>query len=1173
MTLRRRLLLQMLAVLLPTAGLFAWIVVAAYQRELDTERQHLRETVRALALVVDREFDQRAAIARTLAITSGLAEGDHRRFYDEARAATQDTGNWVVLTDGENELVDTSVPFGTPLPRPSWRMEPSSKGAVQVMNLRTGPITRQPMLQVVAPVPKVVPAHVSVVVAFTPDVLQTILSQQRLPAGWVAAILDREHRVVARMPNPEAWIGRPAQPDLVNGLAMEPEGFIETVTLDSIAVRAYYSLTPTHEWAVAIGVPQNALTAAARQAAWTAGLGAALLGLFALALAAWSARCIRRPIESLERAAHELARDRVPTVSPTGLTEADAVGAALHRAGVQAAQINDELERRVAAALEAARRAHARNEELQRVLAEELLHLITDNLPVLISYADREGRYRLNNKAYENWFGCPRSEITGKLVREMVGEQAWTDIGPRMESALRGHAEQFETTFDYPGVGQRQVQTTYVPHRGRDGAVKGVAILVQDVSARHRAHEELRQTEEAQRLLVALHDASRGVRDPVALQAEIMRRVAQHFAVSRCSYAEIDEGVQWATVQHDHAEEGTSMTGHRRLADYCPALVDELMSGRSLAVEDVLEDARCNAPEQHAAFGKLQVRALLCVPLLKEGRLVATFSLLHRDSRQWSDADVALFEQVAERSWFVVENARTENQLRESRNVLSLAMRGGRMGAWSRNIASDRVWWSRELEEIFGLAPGAFQGTTEDFRMLVHPSDRQMVEQAVAQAIAAGADYSVEFRFHHAGGEWRWMDGRGRAVYDDLGHATMVYGIGIDITSRKSSEEELRRLNDELAQAHRRKDEFLATLAHELRNPLAPMTNALEILRRKDPGDPTLRWTRDIIDRQVRQMARLVDDLLDVARISRGRIELRREPVELTAVVHGAIESARPLVNAGGHVLELRLPDQPVWLEADATRLTQVLLNLLNNAAKYTPSGGRIVLAARVEDGQAVVSVRDDGIGLSAEHLPTVFEMFSQVAPALERSQGGLGIGLSLARGLVELHGGSIEARSEGPGRGSEFIVRLPIGVRRPVEPVGEGHGEEAMPSLRVMVIDDNRDAAESLGALLRMTGHEVAIAHSGQAALALCETFRPVLALLDIGMPGMNGYELATHMRQLPWGEHVLLAALTGWGQQDDKRRAFDAGFDHHLTKPVSSAELQAVLAAAAMAVTAGGG
>jgi PAS domain S-box-containing protein len=425
-----------------------------------------------------------------------------------------------------------------------------------------------------------------------------------------------------------------------------------------------------------------------------------------------------------------------------------------------------------------------------------------------------------------------------------------------------------------------------------------------------------------------------------------------------------------------------------------------------------------------------------------------------------------------------VESARAEEALRESRDVLSLAMRGGRMGAWSRDLESHRVWWSHELEDIFGLPPGGFSGKVDAFRSLVHPDDEPALAAAVAHAITSGVDYIIEFRYRHTSGEWRWMEGRGRAVYGADGKPTMLYGLGIDIDARKHAEEELRRLNAELSDADRRKDEFLATLAHELRNPLAPITNALEILRLRDPGDADMRWTRDVIDRQVRQMTRLVDDLLDVARITRGKIALRRERVALASVVQGALEAARPFVTAAGHALHLSLPGEPVWLDADPTRLTQVLLNLLNNAAKYTPRGGRIAVTAVVEAGEARVSVSDNGIGLEPEHLPTLFEMFSQIAPALERSQGGLGIGLALARGLVELHGGRITVHSAGAGRGSEFVVTLPL-APSPVAPppAAQRRASGRSDALRVLVVDAGHERRRSGAALARRAGRRACAA------------------------------------------------------------------------------------------------
>jgi CheY-like chemotaxis protein/nitrogen-specific signal transduction histidine kinase len=393
---------------------------------------------------------------------------------------------------------------------------------------------------------------------------------------------------------------------------------------------------------------------------------------------------------------------------------------------------------------------------------------------------------------------------------------------------------------------------------------------------------------------------------------------------------------------------------------------------------------------------------------------------------------------------------------------------------------------------------------------------------------------------------------------------TSWFGVTTDIQDQKE-------LHHRLREADRRKDEFLATLAHELRNPLAPIRNAVQILKLANPPDPELYHARDMIDRQVRQMTRLVDDLLDVSRITQGKVQLRREPIELADVVRSAVEATRPLIEASAHELTVALPPDPLNLDADPARLAQVIANLLSNAAKYTEKGGHIWLTAAVasrerERPEAVVSVRDTGIGIAAEHLPRVFEMFSQMAPALERSQGGLGIGLALVRGLVELHGGRVEAHSDGPGHGSEFVVRLPAVAapgKAPPEPSGDGESSHRPPKCRILVVDDNRDNVRSLEMLLRLPGHDVHTAYDGLEAVQAAAAFRPDVVLLDIGLPKMNGYEAARHIRQQPWGRGMLLVAMTGWGQEEDKRQAREAGFDHHLTKPVDPADLERLLSA----------
>ncbi len=410
-----------------------------------------------------------------------------------------------------------------------------------------------------------------------------------------------------------------------------------------------------------------------------------------------------------------------------------------------------------------------------------------------------------------------------------------------------------------------------------------------------------------------------------------------------------------------------------------------------------------------------------------------------------------------------------------------------------------------------------------------------------------------------------------------------------EVSERQRAEEELHRLTSELEkrmadrtanlvkansdlksaemalrEAARHKDEFLATLAHELRNPLAPIRNALHILHLKGLKTPELEWAKDVIDRQARQMTRLVDDLLDVSRITTGKLALQKGRIELAAVAQGAIETSRPLIEQCGHELSVELTPEPTMLCGDMTRLSQVLSNLLNNAAKYTERGGSIRLTATRQADEVLISVTDTGMGITPEMLPHIFEMFAQGDRNLDRSLGGLGVGLTLVRRLVELHGGSVEAHSEGPDRGSQFIVRLPVladspAVEREQETLGNS---PAATQLRILVVDDNEDNADSLGIMLRIMGHDTRVGRDGLAAVEIAEAFRPDVVLLDLGMPKMDGYEACRRIRDQAWGKEMVLIAQTGWGQDEDRRRTQAAGFDHHLVKPIKQTELAKLLA-----------
>jgi PAS domain S-box-containing protein len=499
----------------------------------------------------------------------------------------------------------------------------------------------------------------------------------------------------------------------------------------------------------------------------------------------------------------------------------------------------------------------------------------------------------------------------------------------------------------------------------------------------------------------------------------------------------------------------------------------------------------------------------------------------------------------------VTERRRTEEALRESERRLStllsnlpgMAYRCPTTPPWPLTYASDGVL------ALTGRPSEDFLEQRISWGDIVHPDDLANVEQEVAAALESRRQFSVVYRIVHASGEERWVLDRGCGIEGPDGQPVAFEGFVGDVTRLKQAEEDLR-------QADRRKDEFLAMLAHELRNPLAPIRNAAEVLRRIGPDDHLhLRQARGMIDRQVAHMARLVDDLLDVSRISRGKILLRSQRLDLVLLVHATVEDHRSLLEGGGLSLVEELPDRPVWIVGDPTRLSQVLGNFLQNCHKFTNPGGRVTVHLRCEpeEGRAVLTVEDTGIGMEPDILSHLFEPFSQADRSLDRSRGGLGLGLALVKGLVDLHGGIVEASSGGKGHGSTFTVRLPLS--REAEDAAEP-APAASPgakSLRILVVEDNRDSAESLGMLLELCGHRVELAFTGQEGLDAARRFRPDVAVCDIGLPGgMDGYALARALRNSEEAAHARLIALSGYGQEEDKRRAREAGFDEHLTKPV---------------------
>jgi PAS domain S-box-containing protein len=522
---------------------------------------------------------------------------------------------------------------------------------------------------------------------------------------------------------------------------------------------------------------------------------------------------------------------------------------------------------------------------------------------------------------------------------------------------------------------------------------------------------------------------------------------------------------------------------------------------------------------------------------------------LHRVTKELSKLNTELERRVFERS----EELRTSTvRLRESeQRFRSLAERMPHV-VWEADGTARTTYLSPRWYEFTGRPPDSSLG--ERWIDSVHPDDGTHVLQIWARSFDPARTEAIEFelRLRRSDGVYRWFSITGEGVRGADGAVEKWVGTATDVEERRRAEASLR-------EGDRRKDEFIAMLAHELRNPLAPIRNAVKLLRDAGQADPVRAWSRDVIERQMDQLTRLVDDLLDVSRITRGKIQLQIEPVDLWAVVAAAVETSRPRIDAKRHRLELRLPSRPVRLAGDSVRLTQVVSNLLNNAAKFQDEGGFISVRAGIEDGDAVIRVRDEGAGIAPEMIGEVFELFAQAERTMDRAEGGLGIGLSLVKNLVEMHGGRVGVKSAGRGRGSEFTVHLPV-LATHDEVEGDEEERPTRPQLgagmRVLVVDDNRDAADSLTMLLELRGFKAFVCHDGHAALALALELQPDVVVLDLGLPGVDGFEVCRRLREAGLTK-TCIVAVTGFGQDEDRRRSHAAGFDAHMVKPVDPDDL----------------
>jgi PAS domain S-box-containing protein len=581
-----------------------------------------------------------------------------------------------------------------------------------------------------------------------------------------------------------------------------------------------------------------------------------------------------------------------------------------------------------------------------------------------------------------------------------------------------------------------------------------------------------------------------------------------------------------------------------------------LLTGERVVIEDVKADGALAGYLEVA--GAADFRAVQSTPLIgRDGAPLGVLSTHWRTPHRPSEDDLSRLDVYVRQAGEFIEHCKMTQALQVSRQQLALALDTGQLGFWDWDVTSGRAQFSGRWASMLGFDLSEIEPHVDGWETLIHPDEKDAVWAVLSEHLAGDTEfYECEHRLRHKNGSWRWVLTRGRVVERDAdGRPLRAIGTHADVTDRHEAEAALQ-------EADRRKDEFIATLAHELRNPLAPIRNAAHVLKKKyGPQHPDARIF-DMVQRQVDHLVRLVDELFEISRISRGKIELRREHVGLREVLDDALESARPLIEKKNHSVSVRIVDEPLRIFGDPVRLTQIAANIINNAAKYTPPGGKIEIESRKEGREVVLCVRDNGVGISADMAPRIFDLFAQTEGQIRLSEGGLGIGLALVRKLLDLHGGRIEASSDGVGRGSEFTVWLPISEAPKTEvALSEQDTTEEDAPTRAVVIDDDRDVADSFALLLESLGAEVRKAYDSSSGVALVETFEPNLIFVDNGMPDVDGYETARRIRAGKINHPCVLIALTGWGQEDDRRRAQEAGFDLHMTKPAAIEAVQWLL------------
>lgn len=837
-------------------------------------------------------------------------------------------------------------------------------------------------------------------------------------------------------------------------------------------------------------------------------------------------------------------------LSVRGLVERDERGAAVGMPGfaVDITRIKD--------AEAALRESEAKYHSLFDSIDEGfcILQMIYDDQGKAVDY-----HYVETNRIFEELTGF---KPMGRTARQMLPnlENWWIDAWAkvvRTREAVR---------FENHNRARDRWYDVYASPVGSQASGQ-VAVVFNDITERKR-----RDANAA--FLADLSEALLNVSTPADIVRVLGERVGSFFGAAGCTFTNINEAKDEAAVSADwHPSDLPSLVGSYRLSDYVTdELRQTLAADRPTVVRDVRADSRITEQQRLAAR---RIRSFINVPLVRDNRWRFVLGVYHDEPYDWRADEVAVMLEATMRVWNRLESARAEASLRETEARLQQALAASNMGTFVWHVNEDRGEPDARMLRLFGLPEDGTLSLAMALATMIHPEDRERYASAIRAAMSPEGSGVLreDLRVVHKDGSVHWLALTGQMVFaGSPPQAVRLVGLAADITQRKLTEEALREREERLKDTDRRKDEFLAVLAHELRNPLAPIRTGLEFIRLAGNAPGAIERARSMMERQVGHMVRLIDDLLDVSRITSGKIRMQRQLTPLVILVSTAIEAHRAALQAGRIELEVELPPLPVSLDVDPTRFVQVVSNVLHNAVKFTEPAGRIRITAALQPAAAgeaqelVLRVTDTGSGISSEMLPRVFDLFVQDDTAGQRAHTGLGIGLALARRLMEMHGGAIEAHSDGPGRGSTFTMRLPLErSSAPAVAASPPQGASAV-QCRVGVIDDNRDAADMMAMLVQALGGEAWVAYDGESGIAKVRMFRPDVVLLDIGMPGIDGYETCRRLRE-ELGSELTIVALTGWGQEQDKQEAAEAGFNAHLTKPASPAALEQLLAGAAAA------